>query len=216
MQVRPDQPPRPDELIEDADITGAQWSDADLDGVDLMAVTGRSVMAPRSVWRRSQCADLELASSDLAGSSWLEAGWRRVGLTDCRLTGVELSGCVLEDADFSGCVLEMARFRFATLRRVRFTGCRLTGADFSEARLEEVLLDDCLLDAAAFHQVHIQGRRTGRTMRSGPGLVIAGGSIEGLAGADQLRGAAVDPVHLDTLGALLAGTAGISLELPER
>lgn len=225
---RPPSPPRPvlaldprtalpgtDELIEDADISGACWQDADLDGVDLMSVRGRSVLAGRSVWRRSQCADVDLESADLAGSSWHEAGWRRVRLAGCRATGVELSGCMLEDVEFAGCVLEMARFRFATLRRVRLTGCRLTGADLSEARLEEVTLQDCLLDGAAFHQVHIRGRRTARNRTSGPGLVIIGGSIEGLAGVDQLHGAAVDPAHLEVLGRLLAGAAGISLGTPE-
>ncbi|VEI02122.1 secreted effector protein PipB2 [Acidipropionibacterium jensenii] len=210
------QVPEPDALVEDADLSGADWTDAQLEGADLMSVSGRSVRAPRSVWRRSQCADLELASCDLAGSSWPEGGWRRVRLTDCRLTGVELSSCVLEDVDFSGCVLEMARFRFATLRRVRFTGCRLTGADFSDSRLEEVVLDDCVLDSAVFDQVRIQGRRTTGNRRQGPGLVISGGSIEGLSGADQLRGAAIDPLHLEILGALLAGAAGIFLELPDR
>ncbi|MCI1749412.1 MAG: pentapeptide repeat-containing protein [Acidipropionibacterium sp.] len=207
--------PRADELVEDADITGARWSGADLDGVDLMSVRGRSVMAAQSVWQRSQCADVDLESADLAASSWQDAGWRRVRLSECRATGIELSGCMLEDVDITGCVLEMARFRFATLRRVRFTGCRLTRADFSSAQLEEVALDDCLLEGAAFHQVRIQGRKVARNRRSGPGLVIRGGSIEGLAGPDQLRGAAIDPLHLEVLGGLLATAVGISLDLPE-
>ncbi len=207
--------PVADELVEDADIGGADWAGADLDGVDLMSVRGRTVLAAGSVWRRSQCADVELSAADLAGTIWPEAGWRRVELVECRATGAELSGCVLEDVDFRGCLLEMARFRFTTLRRVRFTGCRLTGADFSSALLEEVAVEDCVLDGAEFHQVRIQGRKLARNRRSGPGLVISGGSMEGLAGADQLRGAAIDPLHLEVLGRLLAGAAGISLDLPQ-
>lgn len=206
--------PCADELVEDADISGARWPDADMDGVDLMSVRGHSVVAAGSVWRGSQCADVNLDSADLAASRWQETGWRRMRLDDSRATGIELSGCMLEDVEVTGCVLEMASFRFATLRRVRFTGCRLVRADFSSAQLEEVTLIDCRLEGAAFHQVRIQGRRSARNRRSGPGLVVLGGSIEGLAGVDDLRGAAVDPLHLEVLGGLLAAARGISLNPP--
>lgn len=206
--------PGSDELVCEADLSGADWPGAVLDGVDLSGVRGRSVRAPQCSWDHSQWADVALESGDLAASSWRDSGWQRTALSECRLTGAILSGCSLEDVAVRGCVLDMAQFRFASLRRVAFTDCRLSGADFSSARLEEVLIRDCVLDGAQFHQVLISGRRVSRNARSGPGLVIDGGSIEGLAGAESLRGAAIDPAHLDILGRLLASAAGISLDVP--
>ncbi|WP_181833677.1 pentapeptide repeat-containing protein [Acidipropionibacterium virtanenii] len=206
--------PGPDELVEAADLSGADWSAAVLEGVDLSAVGARSMSTQQCSWDHSQWADVALDSCDLAASSWRDSGWQRTQMSECRLTGAVLSGCSLEDVWLRGCLLDMAQFRFASLRRVRFSGCRMSGVDFTSAHLEEVVLTDCRLDRAEFHQVRITGRRSSRGSRPGPGLIIEGGSMDGLAGADQLRGAAVDPVHLDTLGTLLAGAAGIRLELP--
>lgn len=204
--------PTDDELIADADLSGSEWTGAQLDGVDLSGCRGRSLSAPQCDWDHSQWSDVVLESSDLAASAWRDSGWQRAELCECRLTGVILSGCSLEDVSFRGCVLDMAQFRQARLRRVRFSGCRLAGADFSSALLEEVRFTDCVLDGARLHQVRITGGP--RTGRRGPGLVISGGSIDGLSGADQLRGAAIDPIHLEVLGRLLATEAGICLQIP--
>lgn len=206
--------PGADELMEEVDLTGADWSGCTLEGVDLSGVRARSMRAPDCSWDHSQWADVVLESCDLAASSWRDSGWQRTEAGECRLTGAVLSGCSLEDVWLRGCVLDMAQFRMASLRRVRFTGCRMTGADFSSAHLEQVRIEDCVLDGAAFHQVRITGRRSSRSSPAGPGLVISGGSIDGLSGADQLHGAAIDPSHLEVLGRLLAGAAGIGLELP--
>lgn len=103
-----------------------------------------------SSWRHSGITDCSFSRCDFAGADFGECGWRRVEITDSRLTGTVLATCRIKDTVISDSVIDLGNVRFADLRRVRFEQCRLTGADFSSATLTDVVFADCDLTEAEF------------------------------------------------------------------
>ncbi|WP_167853904.1 pentapeptide repeat-containing protein [Acidipropionibacterium timonense] len=182
--------PGQDEVVTDVDLSGADWSGATLDCVELTSCRANGLVAAGTRWQRPAWWDVEMVGCDLSTASFEEGGWHRVRLTGCRLTGAALTSCVLEDVEMVGCVLDLASFRFSTLRRVALRECRMLRADLANTRLEEVVLAGCVLDEADLSLTRITGLRDRHTRRPGLGLVIEGGSILGLRGVTSLRGSA--------------------------
>lgn len=155
-----------------------------------------------SQWYRPSLYDLELRGVDAANVQLNEAGWRRSQLTDCRMTGLDVSSGVLSDVTFSGCLMDLTNLRFAKLTRVRFERCRLRGADFTEAKLIDVSFEGCDLSGAQVHQMSTSRGR------------ISGCELEGLKSVSGLRGMSVTPVDLMELTALFGRELGVEVELP--
>jgi len=101
----------------------------------------------------------------------------RVELVDCRMSGVVLSRSTLHDVRLTGCQLDEVNLRMAVSRRLWLERCAMPAADFYEAGLEGAVLSACDLSGATFAKARATGAR------------LHGSRLEGIRGADRLRGA---------------------------
>jgi len=103
----------------------------------------------------------------------------RVALRRCRLTGLLLTEGRLRDVVASESRVDLASFAGATLEQVVFEDCRLEGSSFQDARLRFVRFERCDLSEA-----DLSGMRCER-------VELRGCTLDGVRGADGLRGAAL-------------------------
>ncbi|MGI8768796.1 MAG: pentapeptide repeat-containing protein [Propionibacteriaceae bacterium] len=167
-------------------------------------------------WERSSLADAHLTkltatdqifdNCDLALLKAPDASVTRAVLTQCRLSGVTMTGATLQHVEVTDAVADFAGFRFGRFKQVRFERCRLTNADFSGVTFDQVVFRDCDLTEAEFHQARVSSAWfiNCRWDRS--------------AGAESLRGATIaqsNPMDHLALLAQLAHALGIKLADPD-
>ena len=126
-----------------------------------------------------------------------EASLQRVTIAGARLTGVQWTRGRIVDAVFRDCRIDLATFAGTTFERVAFDGCMLAQAEFREALLRSVRFDHCDLS-----QADLSGVRIDR-------CELRGCTLDGLAGAERLRGAAMPWADVAGNAALLAAALGI-------
>lgn len=141
--------------------------------------------------------DAIVERADWSGARLLRAALRRVELRGCRLTGVELGEALLEDVTLDACQLGLSGMRFARLTRVVLRDCPMTECDLAGAALEDVLLERCDLRGAALH-----GARLTR-------VELRGCELDGLAGAEALRGARMPWPDIVRNAGLFAAALGV-------
>jgi uncharacterized protein YjbI with pentapeptide repeats len=124
---------------------------------------------------------------------------RRVELARVRMTGAQFPESTLMDVTFAECRADLASFRFAKLERVVFRDCRLEEADFYGAELEDVLFERCDLRLAS-----VDGMRITR-------VELRGCNLDGLQGAEALRGARMPWDDIVGSGAVFASALGIEV-----
>ena len=144
-----------------------------------------------------QLADLALRRDDLANLTAPEIVLRRVELTGVRLTGAAWTRGRITDALFRDCRIDLATFAGTTFERVSFEDCLLAQADFREALLRDVRFDRCDLSEADFAGVRVDR------------CELRGCTLDGLAGVERLRGAAMPWADVVGNAALLAAALGI-------
>jgi uncharacterized protein YjbI with pentapeptide repeats len=124
-------------------------------------------------------SDVELESCNLAnadvrgGSAW------RARIARSRLTGVSWTEGLVRDVVLSDCRIDLSSFAATRLEQVVFERCLLMQADFQEANLRAVRFVDCDLTEA-----DLMGARFDR-------CELRGCTIDGIRGADRLRGVAM-------------------------
>jgi len=91
----------------DADLRGADLSDANLSGANL---------------RGANLRDADLSGANLSGANLRDADLSDADLRDADLRGADLSGANLRDADLSGANLRDADLSDAELSNVKFYG----------------------------------------------------------------------------------------------
>ena len=163
--------------------------EATLRGIDL---TG--VHAPGA-----SLADVVVTDGSWANAVLSRGTLTRVRATGLRATGVELAEAHLHDVVFEDCRLDLSSLRFARLERVVFRDCRLEEADLHGATLESVLfersnLTGATVAAASFERCEVRGCE-----------------LEGLQGADRLRGVRMPWPDVVQIAGLLAGAVGIEI-----
>jgi len=124
---------------------------------------------------------------------------RRVELSRCRLTGVELGGASLADVVFAGCRIDLAGLRMAELERVVFRDCRMGECDLYEAALKDVLFERCELREATFTAAKVER------------VELRGCDLAGLRGVEALRGARMPWADLIENAPLFAAGLGIEI-----
>jgi uncharacterized protein YjbI with pentapeptide repeats len=120
-----------------------------------------------------------------------------VAVAGARLTGVQWTRGTIADASFRDCRIDLATFAGTTFERVRFEDCLLAQADFRDALFRSVRLDGCDLTEADLGGVRIDR------------CEVAGCTLDGLAGVERLRGAAMPWADVVGNAALLAAALGI-------
>jgi len=126
-----------------------------------------------------QLADTVVERGNLANLAAPELTLSRVVFSGARLTGVEWTRGRLTDVVFRDCRIDLATFAGTTLDRVAFDGCLLGQAEFREALLRSVRFDHCDLTEADLSGVRIDG------------CELRSCTLDGLVGAERLRGAAM-------------------------
>jgi uncharacterized protein YjbI with pentapeptide repeats len=141
--------------------------------------------------------DVEVVRGNLANLVAPEPTLRRVTVTGARLTGVQWTRGSITDVVFRDCRIDLATFAGSTFERVDFEGCMLAQAEFREALLRAVRFEHCDLT-----QADLTGLRIDR-------CELRSCKLDGLAGAERLRGAAMPWADLVGHAGLFAATLGI-------
>ncbi|MFL5843370.1 MAG: pentapeptide repeat-containing protein [Solirubrobacteraceae bacterium] len=141
-----------------------------LDGVDLADGRGEEL----------RVVDLVVAGANLANLRAARSRGERLVVRRSRLTGATFAEGRLADVTFAECGMDLVSFASCGLERVTFEDCVLTGADLQEARMRDVRLHRCDLTDA-----DLRGARLTT-------CELRGCTLDGLRGAEALRGAAME------------------------
>ena len=143
--------------------------------------------------------DAVVRGGSLANVRALRSEWRRVRFDAVRATGVQLGEATLTDVTFEGARLDFSSFRMARLERVVFRDCRLEEADFAGATLESVLFERTPLTGATLSFARVDG------------VELRGCDLDGVSGAETLRGARMPLQDVLASATTLAGALGIQI-----
>jgi uncharacterized protein YjbI with pentapeptide repeats len=141
--------------------------------------------------------DVAIERGNLANLVAPEPTLRRVTISGARLTGVQWTRGSITDVVFRDCRIDLATFAGTTFERVVFEGCLLAQAELREALLRSVRFEHCDLTEA-----DLTGLRIDR-------CELRSCTLDGLAGAERLRGAAMPWADLVGHAGLLAAALGI-------
>lgn len=181
-------PPRLDDDVRDLDaLAESSLVEARLADVD---ASGTKVAGLRLV-------DVVVDRGNLANLVAPEPSLTRVVFTGTRLTGAQWTRGRIIDAVFRDCRIDLATFAGTTFERVMFDGCLLAQADFGGALLRSVGFDHCDLTEADLSEVRIDG------------CELRACTLDGIVGAERLRGAAMPWADVVGHAALLANALGI-------
>ena len=147
--------------------------------------------------------DVEVRNANLANVRARELSLRRVAFSGVRLTGAEWTAGAIADASFRDCRIDLATFAGTTFERVTFEDCLLAQADFRDALLRSVRLDRCDLSDADLTAVRIDR------------CELRGCTLDGIAGLERLRGAAMPWADVVGNAGLLAAALGIRVLDPD-
>jgi len=165
-----------------ASVEGARLVDAELSGARL---------------RGLRLADVAIERGNLANTAAPELSVRRVAVAGARLTGAQWSAGTIADATFRDCRADLATFAGTTFDRVVFEDCLLAQADFRDALLRSVRFERCDLTEA-----DLAGLRVDR-------VELRGCTLDGVAGIERLRGAAMPWADVVGHAGVLAAALGI-------
>jgi uncharacterized protein YjbI with pentapeptide repeats len=166
-----------------------------LDGEDSERLVDVDLSGSRLAgWR---LVDVAVDRGNLANLVAPEPSMRRVAVTGARLTGVQWTRGTITDAVFRDCRIDLATFAGTTFDRTIFDGCLLAQTDFRDALLRSVRFDHCDLTEADLTGVRIDR------------CELRGCTLDGLAGVERLRGAAMPWADLVGNAGLFATALGI-------
>jgi uncharacterized protein YjbI with pentapeptide repeats len=143
--------------------------------------------------------DAALERGNLANLVAPECSLRRVTVTGARMTGAQWTRGSIADVVLRDCRIDLATFAGTTFERVRFEGCMLVQAEFREALLRSVRFEHCDLTEADLTGLRIDG------------CELRSCTLDGLAGADRLRGAAMPWGDIVGHAGLFASALGIRM-----
>lgn len=196
--------PVPTALRDPELIDGTEWAGVDVSG----EVSGEM-----------EAGDVEVSRARLTGLRL--TGWRLdrlrmidVLVEDCELSAVTLPAAHLTRVEFRRCRLSGLSAPNLKARHVRFTDCRADGTSFRMSSWDLAELSSVDLRDADFHAATLAGvrlldcdlTRADISKATLAGTALHGSTVEGLRGADALRGAVIasDQVVAVTVPLLIA------------
>ena len=196
-EVEPPKQPRvPDEALAIALDESLLDEDFRLDAVELRFEGGG---LPGLKLHGGGLRDVVLTRCNIANLQAREASLLRVELRGCRLTGLSWMAGLWRDVLVTDCRADLAGLRHAALERVTFRDCDLTEADFVEARMREVRFERCRLVGADISHARLTR------------CELRGCELEGLRGAEALRGATMPWPDVVASAGVLADAVGIRI-----
>ncbi len=148
-------------------------------------------------------ADTLLDQVSLANVRAVHVSLHRVVLRGCRMTGLQLAESTLRDVVLEHCRIDLSAFRVSTFERVVFRDCILREADFVEARLHSVVFEDCDLSGADLSHATFSRSQ------------LSGCKLEGLVGAERLRGTSMPWPDVVGFAGEMAAAIGIGVIEPD-
>ena len=185
------------ESVEQALIRGADLAGATASGVSVVEARLVDVDLSGARLVGLRLVDVAVERGNLANLVAPEPALQRVVVEGARMTGVQWTRGRIADAVFRDCRIDLATFAGTTFERVVFEGCMLGQAEFREALFRSVRFDHCDLTEADLSGVRIDR------------CELRGCTLDGLAGAERLRGAAMPWADVVGNAALLATALGI-------
>jgi uncharacterized protein YjbI with pentapeptide repeats len=158
-----------DAVLPELAAPGLRFEESRLERVDLSS--GRLAHLSLSDVELESC---NLANADVRGGS----AWR-ARIARSRLTGLSWTEGLARDVVLTDCRIDLASFAATRLDQVVFERCLLTQADFQEANLRAVRFVDCDLTEADLADARFDR------------CELCGCTIDGIRGAERLRGIAM-------------------------
>lgn len=176
-----------DAWLEDADLTGGDFSRGDLGGAVLTRTKGEGVRmigtrlkeakADGATWELADLSEASLKAANFTGANLVRAKLTEakcshgifndadlsgvdaasVSFGGAEMTGAKLVGAKLVGASFAGANLTNADFTGAVLSRANFTNANLTGACFKGATLLDACLDETTLEGSTWADADLTG-----------------------------------------------------------
>ncbi|HJV09414.1 MAG TPA: pentapeptide repeat-containing protein [Acidimicrobiales bacterium] len=204
--------PAPAPLADPELVDGTEWAGVDVTG----EVEGEGDLRADFV---------EMSRARLTGLRL--TGWRidhlrmvDVLIEDCELSAVTLPAAHLTRVEFRRCRLSGLSAPNLKARHVRFTDCRADGTSFRMSSWDVAELSSVDLRDADFHASTLAGVRllgcdlTGADVSkaSMAGAALHGSTVEGLKGADCLRGVVIGSEQVVSLTVPLLVAMGIVVD----
>jgi uncharacterized protein YjbI with pentapeptide repeats len=142
-------------------------------------------------------SDVEVDGDNLANVVAPELSLTRVRFLGVRLTGAQWTRGRLTDVTFRDCRIDLATFAGTTFDRVTFEGCLLAQTEFRDALWRSLRFEHCDLTEADLAGVRIDG------------CELRSCTLDGAAGLDRLRGAAMPWPDVVANAGALAQALGI-------
>ena len=188
------------EVERTADVVGADGAAPDVVDVEITASLLRGCSLSGARIERLRMTDVVLDGCDLSGADLYEADLTRVAFESCRLSGATLAKARLTDVTFTGCKAEGLNLRMVTGARVTFDDTVLRDADLLSAAITDGRFLGCDLHDADVTKAKLGGVRLHRSQ------------LDGLKGAEHLRGAVIDATQLVPLAVRVFAALGITVE----
>ena len=151
--------------LDPCDLTGADFTDADLEGVYLTFADATGAVfvganLANSYIRFGIMPDVDFTGANLAEVNFESADLSRANLTDAILTGAWMTNATLREAtlagaDLSDANLNRANLRAATLTEANLSNANLTGATLSNADMTGANLAGALIDHAGVSDANL-------------------------------------------------------------
>ena len=196
--------PAPAALRDPEMVDGTEWA-----GVDVTGDIGGDPDVEYVEVARARLAGLRLTGRRIDHLRMVD-----VLVEDCELSAVTIPAAHLTRVEFRRCRLSGLSAPNLKARHVRFTDCRADGTSFRMSSWEVAELSSVDLRDADFHASGLAGvrlldcdlTRADVSKASLAGAALHGSKLEGLRGADALRGAVIagDQVMALTVPLLLA------------
>lgn len=185
---------RPGELIEEVRWAGGEpreWPT----GVEVERSVLRGLRLTGLDLAELVLLDVVLEECELSGATCSDARWERVVFRRCRMSGLVASGLRATDLRFEACKLDQAWLRSASLDRCELVECDLSGSDLYGARVTRSAFRHCDLS-----EVEVSASEMEQ-------VTLHGSTVDGLKGAESLRGLTIGsdqlvPLALPILGAM--------------
>ena len=192
--IAPDPPRLPDEL-EPATIdprtvdSGDEWhrvriADAEAAGLAMPGLRFEESRLERVDLSGARLAhlslsDVELESANLANANVRGGSAWRVRIGRSRLTGISWHEGMIRDTVLSDCRIDLSSFAATRMDQVVFERCLLMQVDLQQATLRAVRFQDCDLTEADVSEARFER------------CELRGCTIDGMRGAERLRGVAM-------------------------
>lgn len=182
------------------DVTGDVGGDIEVDGVELSS---------------TRLANLRLTGRRIDRLRMVD-----VLVEDCELSGVNIPAANLVRVEFRRCRMSGLSAPNLRARHVRYIDCRADGASFRMSNWDSAELSEVDLREADFHAATLAGARflgcdlTGADFSTAKaaGVALHRSTLEGIRGADSLRGAVINSDQILALAVPLFGALGIVVD----